>query len=70
MTVPNDMKEFKKPFIIAFGAWVMSDKEIRFAVGDMDEYDQETYMLNQKYLDDLIKSISGRFNRIMDKPNE
>lgn len=48
----------------------MSDKEIRFAVGDMDEYDQETYMLNQKYLDDLIKSISGKFNRIMDKPNE
>ena len=38
--------------------------------GDMDEYDQETYMLNQKYLDDLIKSISGKFNRIMDKPNE
>ena len=39
-------------------------------MGDMDEYDQETYMLNQKYLDDLIKSISGKFNRIMDKPNE
>jgi len=42
----------------------------RFAVGGMDEYDEQTYLENQERLDDLINKVANQFYRIMDKHKE
>jgi hypothetical protein len=67
LEVENRMKNFKNEFIISFGAWVMGDNDVKFAVGGMDEYDEQTYRENKEYIDDLIKSIANTFHRLMDQ---
>ncbi|MBN8654413.1 MAG: hypothetical protein J0M11_01660 [Anaerolineae bacterium] len=70
MEVEESIKNFKNEFIISFGAWVMGKDQIKFAVGGMDEYDEQTYLENQERLDDLIKKVANQFYRIMDKHKE
>lgn len=64
--VEHELKLYQTPFIISFGAWV-TEKDIKFAVGKLEGYEREVYEANKDFIDKQIRSISSRFNRLMDK---
>lgn len=64
--VEHNLKKYQTPFIMAFGAWV-TEKDIKFAVGKLEGYEREVYEANKDFIDKQVRSISSRFNRLMDK---
>lgn len=54
----TEIKNFSKPFIVSFGAWLDND-DVHVGIGQMDEYEKEVFQSNREIISNAIRDGAG-----------